>query len=249
MAGLAVLERTPGMSQDVAAERNDAAEREHARKIAENFRRLSFSSTDEWANAKNGENVPFDSAAVEEAPAQPEPAEYPDAAARLADYRPIAPSGHMLFEGLVYKDGQLIRESPASEAAATAEAEAPVAMPESDSDEDALPTRRTMDTLNRLAEAAGEAGTVAQTRTHAFAALSTKTKVVLAVVATVVLLLISLIIVNTSIIGSIQANIASREAELAQLEAQSDDLRAELDWVLSEENIAQWAEAQGMVRE
>ncbi len=191
--------------------------------------------------------------------------------AKVRDYAPVAPASPeapaatpgMLFESLLYKDGQLLdTAAPAAPEApemygAKVEApvydpsytpmygperyETPVFAPEdtgSSDDEDSKPTPRTMSH-----QTAAE-----QKQTGLLAALSMRTKLVLAAVAAVIAILLAVVCINTAIINSIDADIAEREEELARLTEQMNGIDSEIEQLTSPENIETWAIEHGMSR-
>lgn len=211
------------------------------------------------------------------APAVPNAPDAPSAAQRLADYVPVkvgmtsvqrfadmpesyaapaaapeAPEKRALFENLTYRNGEVLEDSAPVEAPDLGYAEAPVYspsyMPESvpytaDADEDdALPTRRTMDTLRRIEEDAKEENS------SFLSALSLKTKLVLAAVGAVIVLLLAAICVNTAILNSLNSEVGTRKEELIRLTDQMEGIDAEIDRLTSEDFIAKWAAEHGMIR-
>lgn len=182
---------------------------------------------------------------------------------KVVDYAPVqeaqtqteeaAPAKAALFEGLTFRDGQLYDMNATTLAPETAPEVAPEIapspayepsyMPEYDpsiipSEEDALPTQRTMESLRSLQEEEQSVGF--------FASLSTKTKTALAVVGAVILLLIALVCVNTAVLNSLSADIGVRQVQIEQLTQQADSIRAQIDELTDPENIAIWAEENGM---
>lgn len=265
-----------------------AAEREHSDRISENYRRLMFENAETWSSAaeqsashatpaatmtlENAASLRTEAYAPvrEEAPVyapvhetvHEETAEHSpsNTAQRLADYVAY-PAGNkkVLFEGLAYKNGELIDlrapAAPAAEAVvmpaapafvpapapAPAAVPAPVAAP---AEEDALPTRRTMDTL-RHAEATE---TETQTRSGVLSALSLKTKLVLCVIVAAVILAITIVCINTGILSAVNADILVKNARLEELSENYTQVQEELDEILDPANIDAWAQANGMVR-
>lgn len=162
---------------------------------------------------------------------------------------PATTGRRMLFEGLSYKDGEIIDasapvEAPVrkpAEAPAYRPASAPVSMPEQESEEDALPTRRTMDTLRREA--------VAETSVKAEASfvLSAKAKAVIAAIVLAVIVAIAVICVNTAVINSLNAEISSIESASATLRTQLAGLEDQITNVTSMDSIVAFAQEMGMV--
>lgn len=202
--------------------------------------------------------MPVHESVAPAAPAAPESAEKDysaNTAQRLADYVAYAPAQgkKMLFENIAYKNGELIDTRAAAAAPAVAPAPAyapaPAEMPAAPAvkptEDDAMPTRRTMDTLHRGAEMTDTAPAV---RTGALSSLSLKAKVMLCAIAAAVVLIIALICINTGILSSANAEFVVKEAELRDLQTQYAQMQEELDYLQSDEYIDGWAEQNGMVR-
>ena len=184
-------------------------------------------------------------------------------AQRLADYVAYPAGGKkVLFEGLAYKNGELIdtrapavKPAPVSAPAAAAvvmpaapayvpapaPAPAPAALP---AEEDALPTRRTLDTL-RHAETALPAE---QKQTSLLAALSLKTKLVLCAIAAAIVLAIVIVCINTGLLSAVNADIITKNAQLEELTQNYAQVQEELAALQDPDFIDAWAEEHGMVR-
>lgn len=254
MFDTAVLERAPRMDDPSIKERTvTPAEEAHKNNIADNYRKLRFDNPEAYNAAREGEPMP--ECVITAAPVQ-ESAPAPSyAAERISQYRPVAsPKGaHDLFSGYTYKDGTLYGpKTTAQEAVLTAAPAAPAAeavftsapiTPWSD-DEDAVPTRRTMDTLTRPAAKTAEGEAV---KPGFLSMLSTKTKLVLAAVCAVILLAIVMIGVNSGLIRSMDLDIASKQSELGELTQQTQSIREQIADLKSPENIAEWAARNNMV--
>lgn len=159
-----------------------------------------------------------------------------------------------LFETLLYKNGELLdTAAPAIEATAYAPAREGVrepsfrssfAEPEEETyeepaaaeDEDAMPTPRTM-ALQNVAE---------EQNSKLLSALSMKTKLVLAAIAAVVVLLLAVVCVNTAIINSLKAGVSDREEQLADLTRTMEGIDDELTRLTSPEYVEEWALSHGM---
>ena len=240
MSNTAVLERTPIQMTVSLKDRLITPEEEHKKRIADNFRRLRFDSAEAYNSAREGDPV------ADIAVAEPEEEQVSPAASRIAQYTPIAaPSGRKdLFEGVVFKDGKL--ERPQTEIPHEATVVTAVPAPAAD-EEDATPTRRTMDTLNRPAAMQSQEAVMEHAATVS-SALSTKLKVALIAVVTAIVLAIVLICVNSSLIRSLNSDIASREAELGSLTQATQTVREQIADLTSPESIAEWAARNNMVR-
>ena len=283
MANTAIMEETVTRRDERREDRRTAAEQEHTSRISENYRKLLFDNSETWATASAENETHAESyaapatatATLERTPVMPvhesvapaEPAQKEQAqdfsantAHRLADYVAYAPAQgkRMLFEGLTYKNGELIDTRAAAAAPAVAPApvfapaapayapvQAPAAPAVKPSEDDALPTRRTLDTLQRGAEMTQ---TEEQTRTGLLAALSLKTKLILCAIAATIVLIIALICVNTGILSAANAEIVVKEAQLRDLQSQYTQMQEELNYLQSDEYIDAWAQQNGMVR-
>lgn len=254
-------------------ERRLTAEQAHAQQIPENYRKLLLDNSEDWAAGETRSEVrpsaaPVMTATLERAPAMPahesvapapqQEAHSANAAQRIADYVAYAPAKNKprLFEGLIYKDGELIDLNAPAAAAPAVAAPAPAQMPvqapaapaapvAAPSEEDALPTRRTMETLRRGVEMTEEG---VQTGTGLLSSLSLKTKLILCAIAAAVVLIIALICVNTGILSSANADIVVKEAQLRDLQTQYAQMQEELNYLQSPEYIDAWAQENGMVR-
>lgn len=277
MARLAIMDAT----ETRRSERRDESraisteEREHSDHISENYRRLLFDNAESWSSAAESavptlerqsirteayapvrETAPVHESVREET-AEISPS---NTAQRLADYVAYpAGSKKVLFEGLAYKNGELIdtrapAQAPKAEAvvapAAPAFVPAPAAAPapavapvQAPAEEDALPTRRTLDTLRRSDSAAEE-----QTRTNALAALSLKTKLVLCAIAAAIILAIVIVCINTGLLSAVNADILAKNARLEELTRNYTQIQEDLDAIRDPSNIDEWAQENGMVR-
>ena len=181
-----------------------------------------------------------------------------------AAYAPAAPAGEkkQLFEGLTYQNGELIDNTgtvaptydssyvPAAPAYAPAQAGvyAGTAYEDEEDEEDALPTRMTLDAATRAPQRMETVERSENAVVAFFRALSTKAKVALACVAVVVVAMISLICVNTALLNSAEAAVMSRQEQVQVLAQRAEELQAEIDHYNSEEYINQWAQEHGMTR-
>lgn len=218
----------------------------------EKYREILFSGADpEEKTQREPEAVARKAAAWEN---------IPSAAERIAAYRPYtAPaSKKILFEGISYNKesgeivnrngGELVLDAPAPQTATapvSAPQAAPAEQPRETTEEDALPTRRTMDTLNR-AEAhtavAQKGGLLA-----AWASVSPKTKAVLIAAAVAVVLAIVLVCINTAILNSLNASVAVKEIELTELTETYNGILEEINAVTDPDYVGQWAAENGWI--
>ena len=193
-----------------------------------------------------------------------------DNAARISGYtaHPAPASKKALFEGVTYTKGSYMHgpgaavyTAPAPEtgymaADTVAEAPAEVMAPETvtapetvmapsaqSSADDSIPTPRTM-----LHRTLGEAAEVPAARTGFWAALSTKMRVALAAVTSAIVVAVMLVCMNTAILGSLDADIASKQMRLTQLRQTSEELQDRIDEVRDPGYVDQWAQENGLVR-
>ena len=190
-------------------------------------------------------------------PSYPAQASYASPAAPAAEKK-------QLFEGLTYQNGELIDNTgtvaptydssyvPAAPAYAPAEAGAyaGTAAPvfEEEDEDDALPTRMTLDAATRAPQRIETVERQENAVVGFFRALSTKAKVALACVAVVVVAMISLICVNTALLNSAEAAVLSRQEQVQVLTERAEELQAQIDRYNSQEYIDQWAQEHGMTR-
>lgn len=204
-------------------------------------------------------------------------AAYDPVADRIDSYyqTPAAPARKkVLFDDYEYINGELMRKNPETEGmtrafdrAAVAEPErepvreepkdsdvsaaAVTAEPQADDDEDALPTRRTMESVIRSASV--QEITITDTRTGfkaAITSLSTKMKIVLLSVATAILLAIVLICVNTSIIRSLDSDLTNLKNRATEQQTTYENLQKESDLYTDPDSgiVADWAQSNGMTK-
>lgn len=186
----------------------------------------------------------------------------------------------VLFEDYAYVNGELLRKHPETEemlpvfgakASAQPVAEtvaevadfddvqnepvvttASIAAPEYDEkDEDALPTRRTLESVIR-SEAVQEV-TITDAKTGvriAFTALSSKLKAIVLSVAAAILLAIVLICVNTSIIRSLDSDLTDLKSRATEQQTIYEQLQKETDLYTNSESeiVSEWAERNGMTK-
>ena len=102
-------------------------------------------------------------------------------------------------------------------------------------DDDALPTRKTLDTIRR-----DEVEDEIEESTF-FSALSSKTKIVLAAVCATIVLLLTIICINTAILKGINSDVAFRENRLADMQATYGQIQSDIADITSPENLERWA--------
>lgn len=192
---------------------------------------------------------------------------------------PAAPARKkVLFDNYRYINGELMEKdpetdamSPAFGATATAYAEpavvdyrasvsaepresfaSAVAAEQTEEEEDALPTRRTMETVIRPAAAVREMA-ITETRTGfkaALSALSAKTKAILLSVAAAIVLAIILICVNTSIIRSLDSDLTNLKGRATEQQTTYENLQRESDLYTDPDSeiVTEWAIENGMTK-
>lgn len=171
-------------------------------------------------------------------------------ARRVENYAPVAepeaaPRSANLFENVLYRDGEAVvtgevAPAPVYAPARTA-APRPQEMPYENYEEDesdALPTRRTLETIRRSEERETSANT------NFFSALSMKTKLVLAAVAAVIAILITAICVNTAILNSLNRDIAAKQSAIGELKGQIEVVEGQIEDLTSRDHVFEWAEQQ-----
>lgn len=274
MAGTTVLERETAFRVEERRDSVAQAEEEHKKRISDNYQRIVRGETDlkeKPAPAQPARSVAAQrlsdnfAIASEITGRQRMSSDAPSySSQRVVDYAPVAepaapekaaaPARTPLFEGVSFHRGETATASapayvPAYEPTYTPtpvqEPVKPVYAPEYDpsytpSEEDALPTRKTMSTIRREEETDKEVGF--------FAALSTKTKLVLAAVVAAIAVLIALVCINTAVLKSLNTDISTREAEIVRLSQESQNIQAEIAEVTDAENVSEWALEQGMIR-
>lgn len=157
-----------------------------------------------------------------------------------------------LFENYTYRNGELLdaTQAPQKEYESSVPTYAPTYSPsympenvpygEEESD-DALPTRRTLETIHRAEE---------QTENNSsfLSSLSMRTKLVLISVAAVIIVLIAAICINSAILNSLNGDVAAREERLTDLVERVEDVNGQIGELISEENVGTWAAAHGMTK-
>ncbi len=123
---------------------------------------------------------------------------------------------------------------------------------EVEENDDALPTRRTMETVIRPSATVQEM-TVTETRTGfkaAIASLSVKMKAILCSVAAAIVLAIVLICVNTGIIRSLDSDLTNLKGRATQEQTTYEYLQKESDLYTDPDSeiVAQWAIENGMTK-
>lgn len=223
----------------------------HKKRSAEIYTKLrSNDVSDEELIREIGENHPAASAETY-APATPRMSAGSMTAVREVPVRE-ATRPRELFTDVEYKDHRLVRTeepsaavtevpvaTPSAPAAPAAPAVKPAAEAEEDN-EDLRPTRRTMDMIHRSEVYRPEVNTEAHV--GFFASLSSKVKLVLALVAVAVVAAIALVCINTGIINSLNAEIDSRRMELQGLSDYSESLNEQIREVTSDEFVDSYAE-------
>lgn len=235
-----------------AAENMEAIE--HNKGISENYKRLldsAMGTTKERETSSYREETTY----PETAPAAPafvnvDPSSVN--AARLADYTPhpaVQQGKKILFEDETYKQG-CYTTGPRDTAAAelvyepvyeAAPAPAPAVSAETEAEtEDTRPTARTMQHLQRPAVEE----MITEPQNGFWAALTTKTKVLIAAVVTVIVVALMIVCINTAVIGNIDADIANKQLELDRLARRSAELEQQIEYETDPGTIDDWAAGQ-----
>ena len=236
MPDLSVLERE---LKKLDEKRRAEIENEHFNRMHENYERLVYAPVDVVTEEKPA--TPAEPAQAPAEPAAPSKSTYQRSIEDYVRYEARESRGSALFEGVEYRDIAWGRTASVQETSvhATATAVEP-------SDEDALPTRRTMDTLRRGMHASvGEAEAV---QAGFFASLTPRLKAAFVAVAVAIVVAIVLVFVNAGIIRSLDGRISLRESEIERLEQESAEILSDIEAISDPENIGAWAKAHGMTQ-
>ncbi|MDE6410995.1 MAG: hypothetical protein K2L02_00465 [Clostridia bacterium] len=204
---------------------------------------------------------------------------YDPTAERVKSYyqTPSAPARKkVLFDNYEYINGELMEKDPETDRVSPAFASTVYAEPtyvdfetplyaepqesfasaasveQTEEEEDALPTRRTMETVIRPAAAVQEMA-ITETRTGfkaALSALSAKTKAILLSVAAAIVLAIILICVNTSIIRSLDSDLTNLKGRATEQQTTYENLQRESDLYTDPDSeiVTDWAIENGMTK-
>lgn len=249
MAVLSLQEQTTQEERKGLLER-ELAELKHV-ETAELYKQILYAES--TAEAVEAGSV----LAQETATAEPETDFTHTAKQRIADYHAYdAPAqSRKLFENVVYQNGRWVDQgdvitAPAPAVAPRAETiEMPMPTLAPDSEEDATPTRRTMETLHRT-----ESETAASVKPHLFSVLSTKAKIALVSVICAIVFALVFICVNTAILNSINANNDSLRSQLQQQRETHQRLSEQVNEMENYEGsygerVEEYAQANGMVKD
>ena len=266
MAGAAVLERELNTQEQRTAKMREALYEEQARDA---FAADSFRAPQENVRTSSAIPAPVKREQMRQAaPVNP-------TLERINAYyeAPVAPArNHELFKDYEYTGGELVKKSadgemsiPVFETVKNIVEEQYLEIPnleafqagisaaeEAVDDDDALPTRRTMETVIRPAAAVQEMA-ITETQTGfraAIASLSMKTKAVLLSVISAIVLAIVLICVNTGIIRSLDTDLSDLRARAEEQRTTYESLKEESDLYTDPESdiVREWAESNGMTR-
>lgn len=273
MAGTAVLEREvqkqePGFTKEYTAKPEER--KNTANPAAYDFLHYSEGS---WTSPSAHDF----GAPVKE---QERPAQESFASERIKSYvaTPSAPSRkHELFADYAYVHGELLRKDPETDVMVPVFEAAPATKPTfeeepfkapaytepvqetvtentvaKEDEDDALPTRRTLETVIRPAATVQEF-TVTETKTGfraAVASLSTKMKIIVMSVVAAIVLAIVLICVNTGIIRSLDNELSDLRSRAAKEQSTYETLQKESDLYTDPESeiVTEWAENNGMTK-
>ena len=271
MAGATVLERELNTQDQRTADLREVLYEESVQQAKDIAAGYDMFRTQE-NSARTSASVPAKAESRQASPSNP-------TLERIRSYyeMPAAPSRKReLFKGYEYSDGEVMRKSldsdmmiPVFETVTNVVEEKYFEIPDytqseevmepeaaveirAEEDEDALPTRRTMETVIRPAAAVKEMG-IAETRTGlraTLAALSTRTKAVLISIISAIVLAIVLICVNTSIIRSLNSDLTNLKGRAAQERSTYEYLQKESDLYTDPDSeiVKEWAENNGMTK-
>lgn len=255
MAGIAVLEREIVTSDETKQRELTLAEAKHTASRHEAYLRSFGNPKAEGVKVLDRE-APAPAPAVEKKPEMPA-----DHGIALSPARKT----RALFMDVEYRDGVLVNKTtaqpvdvlikapeapaPVQKPAAPAATAVAVPAPAQADEDDAIPTRRTMETLKQTAALAQEEQTEA--KTGFFAALSTKTKLVLLAVTAAIVLALIVICINTAIINSINADVTNLRGKLTEQQDTYASLSEEIESLEdpNSEVVSKWAQEHGMTRE
>ncbi|MBR7186621.1 MAG: hypothetical protein IKD43_03960 [Clostridia bacterium] len=223
--------------------KNTQEAREHERRISQNYQKLldMASPTREREAARPVYTAPVAPEKPAFVRAQPHA---PSGAARIADYtQPPAPAKtkEILFEDVTYKKGyytssrEVVEERyelPVMYDPVPKQQVAPI-------EDEAIPTAATM--IHRTAAEEVHVGF--------WAALSAKTKLLLATVGMAIVVAVMIVCVNTAVINSINADIAAKQARLNGIAHATQQLEQEIEDLTDVESVGEWAQQNGMVKE
>ena len=243
MPDLSVLERKLNKPDETRRDiKKSDIEAEHFSKMHENYEKLVYAPVNAIKEARTA------APAAPAAPAQTPASNYRQITEDYMRYEAHESFGTEFFEGVEYRDFALgttepVVEEPKIQPTLQTKVQTAVAANEA-SEEDALPTRRTMETIRRV-----EQTSVAEAVNTSFlSALTPRIKTALIAVAVAVVVAIILVMVNAGIIKSLDGRISLRESEIEYLEQQATEILSEIESISDPENIAQWAEEHGMTR-
>ena len=244
MSDLSVLEKELNKLDETRRDmRTSDIETEHFSKMHENYEKLVYAPVDFVTEVKSASPVASATPSAPAAPTQAPMSNYQRSFADYVRYEARESRGTGLFEGVEYRDIAWGQSAPAEESKVETKAKATVAAADP-TDEDAIPTRRTMDTIRR-----GEHASVAEAvHTSFLSALTPRLKTALVAVAVAIIVAIILVMVNAGIIKSLDGRISLRESEIDHLEQQATEILSEIESLSDPENVSEWAEAHGMMQ-
>ena len=229
-------------------------EQEHKKQISDNYRRLldlaSPTAEVEEAEAPVAGSytaAPAPAPAPAYAPKEERPAHYTidpgmENVERIAEHNRYA----------MYTDTRAAmywgaREASEPEASYSAPIEMqPVMAPTAESSyEDALPTPRTMGTINHAPAPSAEY--VVNEKVGFFAALSTRTKLVLFALISAFIVSLVIICVNNAVLGSLNRDIAAKENRLGEIVRNTRRVEQQIEDITDPDNVDQWASDHGLV--
>ena len=246
------------MSEAVLQRGITEEEQEHKKQISENYRRLLDlasppSGTIEETRAPSHES--YESYAAAPAPvAEPAPVSAPAAEpeASEAAYAPAHASIDPAMENVAriaeHNRYAMDTDTRAARLWSPQMADYAAAPAFEMSEEDALPTARTMDTLHRAPVIAVDGEAVAtEQRVGFFSALSTRTKTILLALVSAIVISFVLICINSAILNSLNTDIAAKENRLGEIARDTQRVEQRIDDLTDPDNVDQWASDHGLV--
>ena len=232
-------------NEQVENDNIEVASREHARHIADNYKRL----LDLSSPVREERPAPEASETFERAIPMVSKEVGADNAARIQSYRRPAVSGGKLFENVTYKRGGYITGATAAapEVMMPAAEEIPEATmtPVAEVEDDALPTAATM--LHQK-EVKAEAMETVQKGVTFWSALSTKMKAALGTVASALVVLLMIVCINTAVLGTINADISSAQDTLTRVQRTYNQLQNGIGELTDPAYVDGWAQGMGMTK-
>lgn len=234
------VENTQEMTEEQKALRFNSRISENYQKLInpEYSRAEDFAAPAEQASAEDiFARGAFDSApAFEQVPAYQAPAfQQAPVAERLSVQSPV----------FGQEARAAVYEAPAEAPVYTEQAYEQQAPAYAEEDADLMPTATTIQYRSDLFEDEKPVAAVEEKKRYA---LTSKGKLLMAVYALVVVVILALIIINTSVLKTLDGDVAEQEARLSETMSQSQAVKDDIDYYSSDEFIIEWAESNGYTR-